>query len=260
MSECVIISGTLSAKLCHKLFAHFHRRFVELVYVERQIAQDTKSGHYELRLFKNKDKATNSLYSLVIDPTAMDCFVNVLHSKKHRFTFVCCSGRTSLCLSARTKFERDAWLSVLEQLRWQFQPNSDLDAHDDANSSLSVTSSDDASNSPSQSAQSPISQDFASESEHDEAVSHILALTQQNGANDHSYFYNYTDSNLYRHCSTRATNTNTQRCTILGLLSATDATSKDKVTKMSTLESVKSPKYQAMHTTSAHTALSVLSC
>jgi len=214
-------------------------------------------GHYELRLYKNKNSTTTSLHSLIIDPTSMDCFINVLHSKKHRFTFVCCSGRTSLCLSARTKFERDAWLSVFEQLRWQFQPNSDLDTNDDASNSnsLTVTSSDDSTaDSPSHSAQSPISQDFSSRSEHSEAVSHILALTQQNGTNDHSYFYNYTDSNLYRHCAVSSSTTKKARCTILGLLSA------------ESMDTVKSPKYQpkSMSMRSASNpsamAMSVLSC
>ena len=86
MSDCVIISGTLEAKLRNKLFAYFHQRYVELVYVEKQINNTTSSGHYEMRLYKNKTKTQSSLYSFTINPISMTCYINYLNSNKHQFT------------------------------------------------------------------------------------------------------------------------------------------------------------------------------
>lgn len=86
MSDCVIISGKLEAKLRNKLFAYFHQRYVELVYVEKQINNTTSSGHYEMRLYKNKNKTQSSLYSFTINPISMTCYINYLNSNKHQFT------------------------------------------------------------------------------------------------------------------------------------------------------------------------------
>eukprot|EP01084_Bolivina_argentea_P119810 212402_1 len=118
MSDCVIISGTLEAKLRNKLFAYFHQRYVELVYVENQ---DDTPSYYEMRLYKNKNKLNSPSYSFIINPISMTCYINYLNSNKHQFTFVCSSQQTSICFSAHTKYERDAWISVLEQLQWQNQ-------------------------------------------------------------------------------------------------------------------------------------------
>ena len=87
-TDCIIISGTLEAKLRNKFFAYFHQKYVELVYVEKAINNNANisSGHYELRLYKNKNKSKSSLYSFIINPISMTCYINYINSKHHKFT------------------------------------------------------------------------------------------------------------------------------------------------------------------------------
>ena len=84
MSECVVISGSLDAKLRNKLFSYFSQRYVELVYIESETEND---GIYELRFYKNKHKTSSSLFSFVINPISMTCYINYLNSNKHKFTY-----------------------------------------------------------------------------------------------------------------------------------------------------------------------------
>eukprot|EP01083_Nonionella_stella_P139760 427025_1 len=237
MSNCTIISGTLEAKLRNKLFAYFHQRYVELVYVESQDDGDASSGHYEMRLYKDKNRTTSSLYSFIINPVSMTCYINYLNSKKHSFTFVCSSQQNSICFSAHTKYERDAWLAVLEQLQWQSQPDiSKLKAAESQEMSQSNTTVTTGSRSSSQlKALDDDDLSYHSNDEHDhgpstanKTISYIISLTQQHMSNDNSYYYNYYNSNLYNREGDHSHNNKQTQCscnscdgqkfTILGLL------------------------------------------
>lgn len=84
--SCVIISGTLEVKFRDKLFAYFHRRFVQLVFVERDVGGNQyRSCRYEMRLFKDKNHSRSTCSSFVIDPESMDCNATNHSSTKRPF-------------------------------------------------------------------------------------------------------------------------------------------------------------------------------
>ena len=184
-----------------------------------------------------------------------------------------------MCFSARTKYERDAWLTVLEQLQWQYQPNTNMDFHHYKEQEVSVSNT---TNSPSQKLKAPeseLSDDelysahneeqavSALSSKDHEAVSYILSLTQQNGTNDNNYYYNYHNSNLYRNCSQKKHGEKLQKFTILGLLNdeytehetvdtdiGTHSHSDSNHDEIEKLKSIKSPQYKTMPMSMAITA------
>ena len=137
---CRLFSGSIKAK-SSGVFSKFQKKYVELVYVEKKINENVTGGRYEMRLYRNKLKNPASLYSLKINPMKLSFYEKDSKSKKHPFTlsqyicssleyfnkcthsFVCSSQGISISFSAHTAYERSAWLSVLQQLKWQNEPS-----------------------------------------------------------------------------------------------------------------------------------------
>ena len=263
-SDCVIISGTLEIKFPNNLFAYFHRRFVQLVFTQIDDGNHV-SCRYEMRFFKTKTHCKSPSYSFVIDPESIKCNVVDIGSKSRPFWYVpsvpsnslihgirsilfmihsfeCTADGTSIYFSARTEYERTAWLSILGHL--QYPSHSHSHSNSNGNSkwipsriqptgcglkpyrnrldySLSMTTDSPVSHS------NPMKYPDKSESSDcttaaEEEVSHILSLTQSEGSNDNLIFYNYQQSTLYGYRGGRghcASTISTPKVTILGLLS-----------------------------------------
>jgi len=133
---CRLFSGTLKAKL-GGVFSKYHPKYVELIYLERKINENVTGGRYEIRLYRNKLKNPQSLFSFKINPMNLSFAETKSKSKKHPFTFICSSQGVSICFSAQTKYEQSAWLSVLQQIKWQNEPS--LNKSNEREHSLSNT-------------------------------------------------------------------------------------------------------------------------
>merc|ERR1719384_1908261 len=124
-----IITGTLYLREEKKLFSRFNKRYVELVCVLNE--EINEAAHYEMRIYKKSD-STQYLYSLILNPISMNCHIIDCNSSKHQFAFCCSFQRKSICFSANSEFERNAWFSVLAHLQMQFQPNIDIETMTDS--------------------------------------------------------------------------------------------------------------------------------
>merc|ERR1719362_2107754 len=204
----------------------------------------------------------------------MTCYINYLNSNKHQFTFVCSSQQTSICFSAHTKYERDAWISVLEQLQWQYQPNINKNGENQNNQNQEISHSN-TTNSRSHELKVPDT-DNDNESDDDlylnynqyktknnDNISYIISLTQENTNNDNHYHYNYYNSNLWKENNGTNGHSNNQQCscnncqgqkiTILGLLNDDYKNTKNDCNhihidtmdrNINRLQSIKSPQYK----------------
>lgn len=149
------------------------------------------------------------------------------------YSFECTADEFSIYFSARTEYERTAWLSVLGHLQYPSQSNwipsriqptgyGPKPYRNRLDYSLSMTT--DSPISHSNPMRYPDKSDSMSAAE--EEVSHILSLTQSKGSNDNLIFYNYQQSTLYGyrggrghgHCVSGSSGA-IPKVTILGLLS-----------------------------------------
>eukprot|EP00485_Elphidium_margaritaceum_P003214 CAMPEP_0202689956 /NCGR_PEP_ID=MMETSP1385-20130828/5114_1 /ASSEMBLY_ACC=CAM_ASM_000861 /TAXON_ID=933848 /ORGANISM="Elphidium margaritaceum" /LENGTH=201 /DNA_ID=CAMNT_0049345177 /DNA_START=57 /DNA_END=659 /DNA_ORIENTATION=+ len=194
----VLISGTLSCKPRNKFFAYFQQRYVELIYAP---ANNDTAHLYRMDLYKNEDKeerASSPVISFTINPIAMTSYLYYGNSSKHPFTFVCSSQQTSWCFSAATKYERDAWLSALDRLQWQCQPDH---THIHA-CAASPPRTQEVSRSLTPPSHAHADGDGVGDGEgesnpHRASISYVISLTQHHTSNDNKYFYNYFSSNLW---------------------------------------------------------------
>eukprot|EP00484_Ammonia_sp_Unknown_P026423 CAMPEP_0197028184 /NCGR_PEP_ID=MMETSP1384-20130603/7932_1 /TAXON_ID=29189 /ORGANISM="Ammonia sp." /LENGTH=203 /DNA_ID=CAMNT_0042457149 /DNA_START=232 /DNA_END=843 /DNA_ORIENTATION=+ len=203
----------------------------------------------------------------------MTCYINHLNSNKHPFTFVCSSQQTSICFSAPTKYERDAWLSVLDQLQWEQhpQPHANIKASAPHYQPLEMSKSKSSTATAGAQAHDTDDDDHVDgHQQRDSAVSYVISLTQQGTNNDNNYFYNYYSSNLWRsHSHSAASNASSCTCqncqgqkfTILGLLNNEyHQTQQSQMVCLDQLQSMRSPRYESLCTQTMTSIPAIQSC
>jgi len=178
----------------------------------------------------------------------MTCYINYINSKQHKFTFICSSQQTSICFSAHTKYERDQWISVLEQLQWQYQPNCNLSMKSKSKSKSkksrsrssrsksaktiittskgtpvsssrsstsheSTTTSDNIAPYDDESSDDDLYMNYNEyETKNLESISYIISLTEKESTYDNNYYYNYYQSSLIS-TNNQSNKINHQQCT-----------------------------------------------